>query len=445
MWVDAVECIVDVLQASLQSSSSVLLTDFEEGKGFQMLMTTMRFTSQERFLKVLNTISALIFDPNAKRDENSIPFTHLGNYLSEYLWEAIGWPQDARWENDAGVLFKIASFMTVHSVDRIFSREYIVQGFAYTILKLFSMEPTSCALLEEQFHFLGTLILTIPCLAPQDVVTAVLTVVNYVFQCVESASAALIPALCAACATLIHRSLDEARVALPTRVLSLSHAELLFASMEAVSRTNNKFVVLFLSNGLLKLMMTDALERLYVQLFPASTGPPPTTTTTTTSTAATTGGVALDAHSVETYRRITTLITDLNALNQYAVEEIRKSGTMTLLRRISVAPQISPEMARCLLRLTEDIAQVDTLYLSESLAALYLLVREVPASDGHKIAALVDSVWKMLIRNEEWAPIHVQSGGLETCFEVLSALYRVFLDSGKASASVGLSSAFGSR
>lgn len=431
MWVEAVECLVEILLASLQINS-VLLTDFEEAKGFSLLMTILRHTSSERFLKILNVISMLIFDPNCKKDENStIPFTHLGNYLSEYLLEAISWPENGVWNYDPAILYGIAVTMT-EDAGIIHSQEYVIQGFAYTILKLFSMEPISCAQLEDQFHFLGALILTIPSLEPQDVVTAILTVVNYVFQCVESCSTRLISALCASAAVLIHQSLAVDTIPLPRRILCLNHAELLFVSMEAVSRSNIKYVLLFLNTGLLKLVARDSLEKLHQQLFP--------TTTIQQSLRASGYGqhpililpsqdqVVINPHSLVTYKRIVQLITDLNALNQYAAEEVRNNGIILLLRRIIVAPEISVELTRSFLRLTEDISQVDTTYLLESLVALYLLVREVRGF-YRKTAVMFESLWKILIRNEDWSHYHVQEGGLETSFEVMRDMKLLFVNS----------------
>lgn len=422
MWIVAVQCVVETVVSSL-SISSVLLTDFEDAKGFTLLMMIMRHSSSEHFLKVLNILTGLIFDPNNKKegDVNSsgIPFSVLASYLAQFLSEVISWPNDGMWDNDADIMFSISAYMADHA-ERLSSFEYIVQGYAYAILKLFSNDPANCSQLESSFHMLASLILTIPCLEPADVVAGILTVVNYVFQCVDTSTKFLITAMCASSALLINRALDT-HLPVSTRELSLSHAELIFASIEAVSRTNSKHVLSFLQSGLLKLVVTETFEKLQATLREEETMQQRSSLS------------HLDEQSLRVYQRIAQLITDLNALSQFAAEEIRKSGTNVFMRRVISAPSITPALARCFLRLTEDVAQVDTTHLQESLVALLVMIKEVEAQHKQrnniaKITAIYESLWKILIRNEEWSCYHVSQGAVETSLFVMHRLRRVFLD-----------------
>jgi hypothetical protein len=337
------------------------------------------------------------------------------------------------------------------------SKEYVLQGLSYAILTMYSMDPTTCIAIEERYNVLPMLVLCLPSVSLPETISATLTTFNYICQCIESTSSSLFLAINASIFLMIELaippfpflsssasasasfhpvsagpsspfmtsppSLSPLKHAHPQsaedkekeeerRQLSLQFIELIFSSIEAISRTNNRYTLLFMKNGLIKNVICETFERLAIDLKEFSGS---------VNTSAVSGSLIglpvvveeltqLDSSFLLVYDRILSFIIDLInkstiasggylysasqqlaqqspflsnlasspaavavALAESIPEEIRKSGLNSILRNIINLSLIPATFVRMILLLFEELSKIDETYMEESIVNILRL------------------------------------------------------------------------
>lgn len=401
MWIIAVDCIVDVINAA-SVTSTVLLNDFETCGGSRLMLQLLRTCSSDRFLRTLNSITNLLSNAS-KKAEDQMVVAMVSSIISEFLLTTLSLTKPVQQGDSVDSLIDVCTLI-LENCDGFFIKDYIMQGISYALLTMYSNDPTSCSQLEDSYFFLPLIILVICSLPQTEPISAVLTTANYICQCTDSASGMIHRALCAAASVSIDRALDMSLSQRQRQTASLQN-ELLFSSIEAISRTNPNNATSFLKCGLLKYVVSEPLEKLCEEI---------------------SNGIRVDEISSAAFQRIISLIVDLNSKSAYTAEEIRKSGIGVLLRNIVGSPCVSSAFVTTLLKLYEELSTVDALFLQESLITIMTLTKEIKG-DWEKQIILFESLWRILLESEGSATMHVKEGGIECSFQCLKYLKGVFL------------------
>jgi hypothetical protein len=335
-----------------------------------------------------------------------LSFTCIPNILSEFLLESLRLSTVITTKDSTEKLVE-SSFAIVDAFDGVVEREHVIQGMSYSLLTLYSNDPANCTSLESNYCFLPALIISIPAIPQPENITAVLTTANYVCQCTDYTAEMTLRALCAACAVAVVRATD---IQLPPacRDRASFQAELLFSSVDAISRSSLVGAETFLKNGLLKHIVSDPFEKLCLDV---------------------NNGNTVDPVTFDAFRKIIDLILMLNSKTTLAAEEVRKTGISLSFRKIISSPNISSQFLATLLRLHEEFSKIDKAYLQESLISIMGWIREIQGAwDKQRI--MFESLWKILLESDDSAPMHAREGGFHCAFHVLSCLKGKFQSSG---------------
>lgn len=449
MWITALECFVQVI-ASTVTIGSVLLNDFESAFGNKLFINILKTSSPKKFLHILNIITVLLFDPNKKEDETQQVLTTIACMLFDFLNEILGVATTIQLHDTMESLMDTChGILTGAATSRITSCEYMIQGMAYSLLTMYSNEPIACVNLEESYHFLPLLLLSLPVLSHIEAMSAVLTTLNYVCQCIETPSKMIITALSAATSIIVQRFIEGndlygAGVGAEQSDHLLQQIELIFTSIEAVCRTNKAYVIMFMKVGLFKYILSDPFEKLHNEL-------------TTQS------GPAVDVRYLSFYERIVLLIIDLNEKNSYAAEDIRRSNILLIIKKILLvyplqparppppSPSKGPTAPRAsvvaaglvaeksrnvrfilvLMRIYEEISKVDAVHLQESVTILTSLMQEL-GPHYEKISFIFNTLWSICITNETYYKIFLKENTIELAMSSLQLAKDSFAGSGPA-------------
>ena len=400
MWITGIKCVVDVVNAG-GGTSSVLLNDFEIAGGSRLFLQILRSCSSRHFLQTLNTMMTMFSGPS-KKAEDMLSFTCIPNILSEFLLDTLRLGSGFSAKDKTEKLVE-ASFAVVDSFGANLEKEHIIQGMSYSLLTLYSNDPANCTSLESNYCFIPTLIVSIPSIPQAETITAVLTTANYVCQCTDYTSEMTLRALCAASAVVVLRATDI-HLTLSSRMQAGFQADLLFSSVDAISRSSVNGAETFLRNGLLKLILCDPFEKLCFEV---------------------SGGIQVDKLTFDIFKKIVDLIIVLNAKTIAAAEEVRKTGISLSFRKIIASKNISAEFLGTLLRLHEEFSKIDKSYLQESLINIMSWIREIKGS-WDKQTIMFESLWKILLESDDSGSMHAREGGFHCAFHVLSCMKGAF-------------------
>ena len=187
LWILGINSIVDIITATV-SVNPVLLTDFENVGGYKLLVHVLSNSSQDNCMQTLMSITRLLTDP-FKGPEEAVSFPTVGAVVLEVLVNVLQIRESVE-PGDRNDMLKLARISqgiirSRNSGELREGWEMWVQNIAYVLLTLYSNQPQNCILLEEPYQFLPILLLTIPALENADAVTATLTALNFVCECVE--------------------------------------------------------------------------------------------------------------------------------------------------------------------------------------------------------------------------------------------------------------------
>ena len=203
---------------------------------------------------LLGSVSRLLF---GQIKPETISQAHIGAIFEELLKQIFGLQRGIGAEDDVDSLCGISSHLV--TIRRsLMGKEHVVQSFGYLLLTMYSSDPANCDILEEGYHFLSLLILSLPALEGWDSISAVLTTLNYVCQCIDSETEMPIVALCASMSVMVRIALHGENSTVRDRALQQLDATC--SSFEAIIRGQPKYAVILVKVGLLKWVLCDALR-----------------------------------------------------------------------------------------------------------------------------------------------------------------------------------------
>ena len=384
MWIIGIRCIVDVLTASV-TVSSVLMGDFESADGTQLFIQLLRGSTPEHFMRGINIITRLLFDPHRLLDV-SVPFPVIGALLSKTLTTSLLLKRCISTGDSIENMIEIGNTLATQSRE-IADNDYIIQGLAYAMLTMYSNDPQNCSALEDIHHILPTLLISLPSLTTIDAISAVLTTINYVCQCVENAALLPLTALCAASAIMVNR-VNNSRLPAEARKFSIDKFELTVSSYEAVIRSSGSYAMVLLRNGMLKHIFLGPFQFLD-QLLASDQH--------------------FDEYMISIFDKIISLILSMSARSPYVSTEMRKSGINSLLRRIIELKNVPSAFCENLLQIFDAFCKRDTVHLIDGLDFVFGLL-ESTIGDYGKQKALMDCLSNILIANEDAANLCMKKG-----------------------------------
>ena len=484
MWIEGFKCVVDVISCTI-SVSSVLMSDFENSGGPQLVIHMMKHTHGDRFMQLLNTVTRLFFDMH-KGPDQAMPSISIGATLRDFLMLSLHLDKKITAQDSTETLIEAAEGILESAeggLGGLQGKDHIVQSYAYALLTIYSNSSTNCVQLEDMYHFLPTLVLAIPALTQQDSVTAVLTTLNFLCLCVENTATLSLMALCATCAAIVPRALkgktagaaagakeqlltlaSDSTDSQPTTVGELSLSSVDKASSKGARKapqasetgTGTKGLKLpppeeplleecfighldcifaaldsiMRSNSRYAMMLLRAGLLQYVFCEPFEQ----------LCTDISVGKTAqIDKSALRGFDRIVTLLLSLLDKTAHAADEIRKSGLPLLIRNLIISESISHDFVYILLRVPEALSRCDTSHLTEALDLIFTSMQTVHGNFG-KQRRLADSLSKILVCGEDAAFLCYKMGGLDRTLEVLVSLHSAFVYVGPPPTSTSSSS-----
>ena len=220
-------------------------------------------SSTAHLMPLLISITRLFFH-SAKPEKVVKPY--MGSIFLEYLKDFFGLKRGIEAEDDVRSLSEVSNYL-VSVRKRFIEKEHVIQGFGYLLLTIYSSDQLNCDILEDSFHFLSLLIASLPALDGWDSISAVLTTLNYVCQCIDSETEMPIITLCAAMTVMARTALYGENSTVRDR--SLQQLDATCSSFEAIVRGQPQYAQIILKSGMLKYVLCDTLQGvLHVQHLP---------------------------------------------------------------------------------------------------------------------------------------------------------------------------------
>lgn len=410
MWLVGIDCLVNLITATVPVAS-VLMGDFETAQGYKLMVHFLEHTAPERLLKAMSSVTRLFFNPKRKF-EDPLSFPAVGTIFVDLLTSILGLRRCVSVDDGIEKLIAMSQHLSEHAKDTLNSREYIIQNIAYTLLTLYSNDPRDCNVLEETHHLLPTLIVSLPALTNQQTISAILTTLNYVCQCVESAATLPIIALCASSTVIASNALNNVDDPL-LRQLFTMQLDLTYSSFDAIIRSNTKFANLVLrSGGFLKHLICKTFENLLARLQDTSSSSSSPTQEDLEGT-------------ISIYVKVIEFLISVQRRSQYAADAVRQSGLQNVIHNLVVLPSISPDFVSRLLRVFEEVAKSGTSHLEES---MLLLIDAIEKIKGQylKIRRIVDCLSRVVQGSEEAPQVWRRINGFDALLRVLTSMEGIF-------------------
>lgn len=284
-------------------------------------------------MPLMTSMTRLLFNPK-KPETVSEPL--VGIIFADFLKELFNLRRVISIEDDVQSLYDISNHLVTQRTT-LKGREHVIQSTGYLLLTIYSSDPCNCDLLEESYHFLSLLIVSLPALDGWDSISAVLTTLNYVCQCIDSETEMPIVALCAAMSVMARNALygDTSEV----RDRAFQQLDATCSSFEAIIRGQSKYAAMIVKSGMLKWFLCDALRGF------------------------------LQAQMVPVYARIVDFVIAVLKKGPPDVETLQKSGLLPVLHKIFTVTHVdsSPplQLTQKLLFLLEELVRADSTHLEE--------------------------------------------------------------------------------
>jgi hypothetical protein len=290
-------------------------------------------SSADHLMPLMTSMTRLLFNPK-KPEIVSEPL--VGIIFADFLKDLFNLRRVISIEDDVQSLYDISSHLVTQRMGLI-GREHVIQSTGYLLLTIYSSDPSNCDLLEESYHFLSLLIVSLPALDGWDSISAVLTTLNYVCQCIDSETEMPIVALCAAMSVMARNALYGDTSAVRERAFQQLDATC--SSFEAIIRGQPKYASMIVKSGMLKWILCDALRGF------------------------------LQAQMVPVYSRIVDFVIAVHKKGPPDVGTVQKSGLLPVIHKIFSANHVdsSPplQLTQKLLFLLEELVRADSTHLEE--------------------------------------------------------------------------------
>jgi hypothetical protein len=401
MWVIALRCVVEVINASV-SVSPVLMVDFERAGGYKVIVHVIENCSKAHSVDAMNITMRLFFDPNLKSDE-PLSFPDIGVILSDILTSCIGLKR--RINDDDGLEKLIAISQHLQLQNNISGREFILQSFSYALLNVYSNDPRNCNILEEHFHYLPTLVICLPALLQVDTISAILTTLNYVCQCVETAATIPLIALCAASTVSVTTAVAlDADVQLVER--SLTQFYIMFSSYDAIIRSNGKYAMVLANGGWLKHMICDQFAHLARCLEQQQ---------------------SIRKSTYLTYEKLVLLLVCIDRKSPFVANEIFNCGILNVMNEILSSSMIPPAFMRKLLMIYESLSLSE---LKNQIYCVSLLTRklnEFELNYPEKSLCLLEALREMILSSDSVTSVSFQNDAIGVLLRIVKLLKGTFV------------------
>ena len=441
MWLIGIKCIVDIIAAT-SSLTPILMSDFDISGGNKLFLHILKYSSSKRFILVMNIIIQLLFDP-LKKSEDTIISTNAGLIFLDLLLDITGLNSSfLRSSNDNNdnnhnnnydieYMIMISTNIMNNKWKRLIHYEYIIQSMSYSLLTIYSNNPFNCSILEEEYHFLLILILSLPSLLQQDSIIAVLTIFSYVCISVDTCSIICCRAICAATHTIIQHVLyiinqddnnnnsidinnndnvdndDNSNKNNRTKSIDymLKVIESIFQTIESIIKTQHeKYALYFIQNGLLRNCIFDPFVQLCDRI---------------------SRGVLINKYSILLHSKILDLLIILIHKTNQAADDVRDYGLNLLIQSMVVSKIIPTDFTKTLLKLTIHLAIIDKSHLAESLKTIFTTMIVVE-NNFTKQWHLTDSLYMIILQNDDAADWCYTMNGLNHTIGIIISMKDKF-------------------
>jgi hypothetical protein len=192
MWLTGVSCLVDVVTSTL---SALLMDEFEAAGGKELLLRILEGSRSVYLMPIMSSITRLYFNP--QKDAEYLSYSSLESIFVEFIKDIYGLKRTIDLNDDIESLMTICNHL-VKFRSKFIEKEYIIQNIGYLLLTIYSSDHLNFEVLDTEYYLLSMLILSLPALNGWDTMSAVLTTLNYVCQCVDTEMEMPIISLCAA-------------------------------------------------------------------------------------------------------------------------------------------------------------------------------------------------------------------------------------------------------
>jgi hypothetical protein len=408
LWFTAISCVINLLCASAVTGS-VLISDFENGGGHRLLTAMLERTSPDRLIMSLNVVIKLLFD-RQKRADDPVAFPNAAGIIFDLLLHSLGVDKGVDIEDGIDKMVGLGHIL-YESREKVMANQHIVQNISYSLLTLYSNDPRNCNILEERYHFLPTLVICIPALSSSDSISAVLTALNYVCQCIDTASTLPLLSLCAAATVIVFSTLHCDKNVEHEREIAMHRLDAVYSSIDAMIRSHSRFALTLVRCGMLEHLICGPIEQLRSSVWQ---------------------GNSLEKWAQPIYSKLVSIIVALNRKSPYVADEIRKCGLQLMVRDLIKSPAIGADFALELLVLVEDLAQRDTSHLEEAIQSFVDLLRHT-RNDYLKMARILTSLSAVMLRVDEAAHVWSQVNGSFALLEVLGSLDGIYVEKSRLS------------
>ena len=366
LWVSAVSCLVDVITATL-AVGSVLMDDFETAGGRPLLVRIIEHSASPRVMDILNAVTRMFFDASKLKGSsncNRVAYPIVGSIFEDLLKHVTGLDDGIDSNSDLGSLVQI-SRQLVTDRQRTMDKECIVQNIAYLLLTVYSSDQSNCSLLEENYNLLPLLVICLPALNGWDSISAVLTTMNYVCQCIDSTSTLPMVTLCAAAVVMMQSALSKLNSS-DHRDFALQQMEITCSSFEAVIRGQMKYATVVVRGHLLKYMLAIPLQELHSMIVHQ-------------------GVETLDQKSIDVFTKIIDFIFVVLHRSLDSAQEVRSSGCLDLILAVVAIDDLPLGFEDRLLSLLGELAATDAANLAEAFRGVLGLLRSINGSNSSSI------------------------------------------------------------
>lgn len=376
MWAAGLKSVIDVISASV-SISPVLMVDFDRAGGFKTIAHILENSSVNRSMDVMNATMTLFFDPNHKSDD-PVSFSEVGIIFSDLLTSIFALSRRIGNDESLEKMIGLSQQLQLH-YDSVAGKEHVIQSFSYSLLTIYSNDPRNCNILEEHYHYLPTLLVALPSMSFSDTISAVLTTLNYVCQCVETAATLPLLALCASSSTIVNTLTSEFSEAEMVQRANMQY-DLILSSYDSILRSSGRYATVLIHLGWLKYMVCDPFDRL-CKVVDQST----------------TVSSAILLH----YEKLITLLVNVDRRGQFISDEIFKCGLLASFMFLINAAIIPHTFTRKLLSVYESISMSKTSIIRSSMTTIMDILIYFSCNYPAKSEALIDSLRNVLLLTEE--------------------------------------------
>ena len=335
------------------------MDDFETAGGRPLLVRIIEHSAPPRVMDILNAVTRMFFDASKLKGSsncNRVAYPVVGSIFEDLLKHVTGLNEGIDSNSDLGSLVHI-SRQLVADRQRNVDKECVVQNIAYLLLTVYSSDQSNCSLLEENYNLLPLLVICLPTLNGWDSISAVLTTMNYVCQCIDSTSTLPMVTLCAAAVVMMQGALSKLNSS-DQRDFSLQQMEITCSSFEAVIRGQMKYATVVVRGHLLKYMLAMPLQELHSMIVHQ-------------------GVETLDQKTIDVLTKVIDFVSVVLHRSLDSAQEVRSSGCLDLILAVVAIDDLSLSFEDRLLTLLGELAATDAANLAEAFRGVLGLLRSI--------------------------------------------------------------------